>query len=130
MSTQWIHDTVAEFGRQLGLPDLALDGSGAAQLQLQAGGLLVVEPAPQTGDVLVYLGRPVGFDGPAVLRGALARAHHSAAGPWPVQVALRGDGPEALLVVLARVPERDFTPARLSRVVDGLGHWSDGVRHG
>lgn len=130
MSTQWIHDAVAQYGRQLGLPELGLDDNGAAQLELQAGGILAVEHAPASGDVLVYLGRPLGFDGPAVLRRALERAHHSAAGTLAVQVVLRGDGPEALLLVLARVPERDFTPPVLSRTVDYLGRWSDGVRHG
>ncbi|WP_374608481.1 hypothetical protein [Diaphorobacter nitroreducens] len=130
MSTQWIQDTLAQFGQQLGLPDLSLGEGGAAELSLQAGGMLAVEPAPQTGDVLVYLGRPIGFDGPTVLRNALARAHHGMGGVLPVQVALRGDGPEALLLVLARIPERDFTLAALSRVVDYLGRWSDGVRHG
>ncbi len=130
MSTQWIQDAVAQYGQQLGLPDLALGDNGAAQLALQAGGMLAVEPAPDTGDVLVYLGRPIGFDGAAVLRNALMRAHHSAASVLPVQVAVRGDGPEALLLVLARVPEREFTTSMLSRVVDYLGRWSDGVRHG
>lgn len=130
MSTHWLHDTLAQFGQQLGLPGLSIGDNGAAQLELQAGGILAVEPAPQAGDVLVYLGRPIGFDGPAVLRQALARAHHSAASTLPVQVALRGDGPEALLLVLVRVPEREFTTPMLSRVVDYLGRWSDGVRHG
>lgn len=130
MSAHWIHDTLAQFGQQLGLPELSLDDNGAAQLTLQAGGILAVEPAAASGDVLVYLGRPLGFDGPAVLRRALARAHHSAGSPMPVQVALRGDGPEALLLVLVRVPEREFTTPMLSRVVDYLGRWSDGVRHG
>ncbi len=130
MTTQWIHDTVARYGQQLGLPGLELGSNGAAQLVLQAGGMLAVEHAPDAGDVLVYLGRPVGFDGAAVLRHALKRAHYSAAGLMPVQIALRGDGPEALLLVLVRVPEREFTPPVLSRVVDYLSRWCDGVRHG
>ena len=125
----WIHDTLNQFGQQLGLPGLDLGQHGVAQLELQAGGLLAVEPAPG-GDVLVYMGRPLGFDGAVVLRNALARAHHSAANPMPVQVAVRGDGPEALLLVLVRVAESEFTLPTLCRVADYLGRWSDGARNG
>lgn len=130
MSANWINDTLARYGEQLGLPALALGEHGVAQLALQAGGMLAVEPVPGGTDVLVYLGRPVGFDGPGVLRRALAHAHHANALPMPVQVALSGDGPEALLLALVRVPEREFTEQALARAVDYLGRWSDGVRNG
>jgi len=130
MSPSWIDDALAEYGRQLGVPGLALGEHGVAQLALQAGGLLAVEPARGGADVLVYLGRPLGFEGPAVLRGALAAAHHSAAPLMPLQLAVSGDGPEALLIALVRVPGPEFTAQTLGRVVDYLGRWSDGVRHG
>jgi type III secretion system chaperone SycN len=127
----WVHETLAQFGQQLGVPALELNARGVAQLELQAGGLLAVEPTPgKVAEVLVYLGRPLGFDGDTVLRNALARAHHSSAHPLPVQVAVRGEGPEALLLVLVRVPEREFTLPTLTRVVEYLGRWSDGARHG
>jgi type III secretion system chaperone SycN len=127
----WIHETVLQFGQQVGLPALELGTHGVAQLELQAGGLLAVEPAPETTEVLVYLGRPLGFDGAAVLRNALERAHHAAAQPMPLQVAVRGAGPEALLLALVRVPEREFNLQVLGRAVDVLGRWLDGVRgHG
>jgi len=130
MSAVWIHDALAQFGRQLGLPALTLGEHGVAQLELQAGGVLAVELAPSGADVLVYLGRPLGFDGPAMLRNALVHAHHSACHPTPVQLAVRGDGPDALLLALVRVPERDFTAQTLGRMVEFLGRWSDGVRNG
>ena len=127
----WVHETLEQFGQQLGLPALELGAHGVAQLELQAGGVLAVEPAHgKAAEVLVYLGRPVGFEGDALVRNALARAHYSAAHPMPVQVAVRGEGPEALLLVLVRVPEREFTVQTLGRVVEYLGRWSDGVRHG
>lgn len=130
MSAAWINDTLARYGAQLGLPSLALDETGVAQLALQAGGMLAVEPVPGGTEVLVYLGRPVGFDGPGVLRRALALAHHASALPMPVQVALSGDGPDALLLVLVRVPERELTEQALVRAVEYLGRWTDGVRNG
>jgi type III secretion system chaperone SycN len=127
----WVNETLAQFGQQLGLPLLELGTHGVAQLELQAGGVLAVEPAPgNVAEVLVYLGRPLGFEGGAVLRNALSRAHHGNAHPMPVQVAVRGDGPEALLLVLVRVSEGEFTPQTLGRVVEYLGRWSDGAHHG
>lgn len=128
MGTAWIDDTLGQFGEQLGLPGLCLGAHGVAQLELQAGGLLAVEPAPGGADVLVYLGRPLGFDGSTVLRQALARAHHAAAHPTPVQLAVRGDGPDALLLVLVRVPAQEFSVHALGRAVEYLGRWSDGAR--
>ncbi len=130
MNPDGIDDALAEYGQQLGVPGLALGAHGVAQLELQAGGLLAVEPARGGTDVLVYLGRPLGFDGMAVLRSALAAAHYSAAPLMPLQLAISGDGPEALLIALVRVPGREFTAQMLGRVVDYLGRWSDGVRHG
>jgi type III secretion system chaperone SycN len=126
----WLHETIEQFGLQLGLPSLSLGAHGVAQLELQAGGLLAIEPAPgPAGDVLVYLGRPLGFDAGTALRSALARAHFGNAPPIPVQVGVRGEGPDALLLALVRVPQREFTLPHLNRVVEFLGHWMDGARH-
>ncbi|MGE0329459.1 MAG: hypothetical protein AB7P37_02065 [Ramlibacter sp.] len=130
LNTTWIDDILRQFGEQLGLPGLGLGPHGVAQLELQAGGLLAVEPAPDGADILLYLGRPLGFDGNTVLRNALVRAHHTAAHPTPVQLAVRGDGPDALLLVLVRVPAREFTIHSLCRAVEYLGRWSDGARDG
>ncbi|MES2480724.1 MAG: hypothetical protein V4609_01905, partial [Pseudomonadota bacterium] len=40
----WINDTVADFGRQLGMPQLDLGDHGVMQLAFASGGLLAVEP--------------------------------------------------------------------------------------
>ncbi|HZY20501.1 MAG TPA: hypothetical protein VFE82_18675 [Ramlibacter sp.] len=123
----WVHDTLAEFGRQLGIDRLDFGRHGVAQLQLASGGLIAVEPA-RRGDqdeILVYLGRPVGHQAASVLRTALANAHFRHGGPMQVQVALRGEGPEAILLALVRLPERAFTPQALARAVDFLQRWLD-----
>lgn len=126
----WVHETLAEFGRQqLGLPELGFGTHGVAQLQLQAGGLLAVEPV-RRGDedeVLVYLGRPLGFDGAALQRKALAKAHFSGADALPVQVALQGSPPDQLLLMLVRLPEREFTLQSLGHAVDYLGRWFEAL---
>lgn len=128
-----IRDTLDQFGQQIGLA-LGPGTSGATQLQLAAGGVLVIEPVEPAigrgGEVLVYMGRPLGFDGGSVIRAALARAHHAAGSILPVQVAVRGDGPDALLVALVRMPIAEFTVQALNRAAEFLGKWTDGVHHG
>lgn len=126
----WVQDTVAAFGRQMGLQDLSLDADGVVQLQLQSGGLLAVEPVRRGSidEVLVYLGRPVGFEGAELLRRSLMQAHSAAAQVLPVQVALRGEAPEALLLMLLRVPASEFTLPALEHAVDYLSRWFDGAR--
>jgi type III secretion system chaperone SycN len=126
----WIEATVADYGKQLGLPALSLEPHGHVLLELQSGGVLGIEPAKGAArEILVYIGRPLGFEGPAMLRRALARAHYSSANAVSVQVAVRGRGPDALLLAVARVPEREFTTSGLAQVVDYLRRWTDGVRH-
>ena len=128
----WIQDTVADFGRQLGMPQLNLGDHGVMQLVFASGGLLAVEPVQRGGqdEVLVYLGRPVGHQAPALVRVALAKAHLAKGGPWPVQTALRGNGPDAMLMALVRLPQRAFTQQVLSQAVDYLTRWLDDVQAG
>lgn len=126
----WVQETLEKFGEQIGLTSLGLGPDGVAQLELQAGGVLAVEPVQGGAEVLVYLGRPLGFDAGAVLRNALTRAHFSSAQALPVQVAVRGEGPEGLLLALVRIPDREFTVQMLGRVVECLGRWCDGARNG
>lgn len=130
-ASPWVQEAMHEFGRKLGLDGLDMGDGGAAQLQLEAGGVLAVEMgAPHSGEVLVYLGRPRGFDEGAALRRALARAHCASADVMPVQVAVRGQGVDALLLAVVRVPERELTAHLLDRVVDYLSRWMEGVRRG
>ncbi len=126
----WIHETVAEFGRQIGVPSLALDAQGVMHMQLQSGGVLGVEAVRRghLDEILVYLGRPLGFDGAALLRRALVQVHVSQAHAVPVQVAMRGESPEALLIMAVRMPQREFTLPALGQSVDYLNRWFDGVR--
>jgi type III secretion system chaperone SycN len=126
----WIHETVSAFGRQIGVDNLAFNAQGVFHMQLQSGGVLGVEMVRrgQADEILIYLGRPLGFDGAALQRRALMQAHVNQAHAEPVQVATRGDSPEALLIMALRMPQRDFTLPALGRSVDYLNRWFDGVR--
>lgn len=121
----WVHETLAEFGRQMGLPALDFGQHGVAQFVFESGVLLAVEPV-QSGEheeILVYMGLPVGYHGAVMGRMALAKAHHGEAGAMPVQVSLRGDAQDTLLIALVRLPAREFTLQSLGQAVDFLRRW-------
>lgn len=126
----WIEDTLAEFGRQMGIDDLQADEDGRLRLRLQSGAELAVEPIERQGqdELLIYWAVPVGYQAGAWVRQGLTRCHAEAGGRWPVQVGLRGSGPEALGLALVRTPARGFTPQALVQAVDALSRWLDGVR--
>lgn len=128
----WVHESLAEFGRRLGLDDFSTGPFGVAQLRLASGGLLAVEPVRRgmVDEVLIYVGRPLGFEADALCRRALEKAHFSHGGPYPVQVAARGDGAQAVLLILTRLPERAFTVQTLGHAVDYLERWFDELRNG
>jgi type III secretion system chaperone SycN len=128
----WIDDTLAEFGRQLGIQSLGFGRHGVMQLELRSGAFLAVEPVRRGNrdEVLVYLGRPGGHDAGRLLRNALSKAHFSRGGPMAVQVALRGSGPDAIVLALVRLPERALTPQSLGHAVDYLVRWLDEAEYG
>ena len=45
----WLDNTLTEFGRQLGLPDLRLNAQGAVRLTLASGKPMSLEPLLQNG---------------------------------------------------------------------------------
>lgn len=131
----WVHDTLAEFGRELGLTDFGLGTQGVAQLKMQSGALLAVEPVRRgkvasVDEVLIYLGQPLGFEATALRRRALKKVHFSHGGPFALQIASRGEGPQAMLLMLVRVPERAFTRQTLGHVVEYLDRWFAELRDG
>ena len=125
----WVNDTLSEFGRQLGLTDLNFGEHGAAQLVFQSGALLAVEPVTRgdIDEVLVYVSRPVGFNGPRLLRQALVKAHFKEAGVLDIQVSTRGQGSDLALLALVRMPARNFTLQTLDHAFDYLNRWHDSL---
>ncbi len=128
----WLKDTVSEFGRQVGITALDLGTHDSVQLTFASGTILAVEPVlrVEEEEVLVYLGRPVGHQIASLLRIAMTKAHMANGGTLPVQVLMRGSGPEAMLLALVRLPRRSFTPQALTQAVDYLGRWLDQVQTG
>jgi len=125
----WVHDTLSEFGRRSGLSDLGFGSYGVAQLVFQSGDVLAVEPVSRgdVEEVLVYVSRPLGFNGSRLLRRALIKAHFKEAGALDIQVSSRGQGPSLTLLALVRMPARDFTLQTLDHAFDYLNRWLVGL---
>jgi len=121
----WVSETLAEFGRQIGLTGFSTGTHGVAQLRLESGALLAIEVVTRgsSDEVLVYLGQPVGFDADRLRISALEKVFETRGSPYSVQVATRGEGTQAVLLMLVRIPERQFTLQTLGQAVDYLSRW-------
>lgn len=118
----WIEDTLADFGKTMGISPLAFSGQGVVRLCFVKMGTLFIERG--AGEVLVYLVRePAAVDGTA-LRRALELCHYRHQHPVTVQAGLHGD---SQLIFLARIPETDFQLPVLERVVGLLKRLQDDV---
>ena len=56
-SVRWLDETLGEFGRRLGVGEIAFGQRGFVQLALGEGGMLGIAHAP--GEVRVWLARPL-----------------------------------------------------------------------
>lgn len=115
---QWVDQTLADFGARMGIANLSFNEQGLATLQFQSGHQLVVESVEE--DVLIYQVRPVPFPSAELRMQVLRMADFRHGAPFPYQVAMRGTGNDAMLIVLVRVPSREFTLQLLEQVADAL----------
>jgi type III secretion system chaperone SycN len=123
-----LQNTLADYGRQLGIDRLQARADGALQLELASGVLVGVEAAPpgdEATEVLVFQSRALRRDPGAMRLAALQKAHFSQGGPYPIQLAGSGQGTDSRLIAITRIPIRDFTPQALGHAVDYLSRWLD-----
>jgi type III secretion system chaperone SycN len=112
-----IDETIAEFGRSLGITDLRLRASGGVVLAVQSIGTLAIDVAGPTQDSVVVslskpLARPAELDG----RRLLGFAHHRTRPRLPVQLgAFRGQ-----IVLAVVLPQAEFTLLKINEVIHVL----------
>ena len=112
-----IRETVAEFGRSLGMTQLALRDNGGLVLALGAMGLLALDIAgPNQDAVVISLSRSPTRAATVDLRRLLSTNHHRHRARLPVQVAMR-DGKLVAAVVL---PQEEFTLPRTIETIRRL----------
>ena len=116
-----------QFGERAGMDDLVFDTHGHVVFRTgPAGRLLGLERAGE--EVLIYVAMPLDYDAGEWLMRAYKRAHHSRAGEWPVQSALRELDQRWHLLALVRVSDAEFTENRLQQTLDYLSLWLDALR--
>ncbi|MGI4850187.1 MAG: hypothetical protein ACRYGK_18920 [Janthinobacterium lividum] len=122
----WIAVAIAEYGRSVGLPDLALDADYRLSLALDdSDALTIVYLADMPSkDILVACARPLAWNQPEQLRRALRLVDFRIPTDWPVQVALDGNR----LIFNLRIPERSFVHNVLQQAVGQLRLLQDKVR--
>ena len=117
---------VSEFGRAVGLESLTLQPTGQVRLGLPSGEWLSLEE--HGDDLLVNLVAPSPFVPPKALLHALqaCEARRSGAGP-AFQVGLMGEGSDAQLVLVTRMPAAfagaDDIRAAVDASIDWLARW-------
>jgi type III secretion system chaperone SycN len=111
---------IAEFGRRMGLPSLALERDKPVQLHIEGMGALFIEAAEE--DILLYLARnfpPHDLDAP---RRALVLCRSGLARPFPVQAGLYKNN---TLVLLTRFSPKAFSLQSLEQAVPALARLLD-----
>lgn len=121
----WLDDTLRDFGTRIGVGELAFGPGGFVQFGLSNGGMLGLAQAQ--GEVRVWLARPLARSDRGALERALVQCDFRRRPPFALQAGLRG---EDELVLLARIPERDFTTPTLERALDVLTTLHERVRSG
>lgn len=116
-----IDETVREFGRSIGMEDLALRDDGSLVLDMQRLGRLALElVGPRREDVSLSLSRRIEPPDDASCARLLELCHYRTPAPWPVRAGLTRAGD---LIFAVRLETFDFTLPNVHKALD----WLDGL---
>ena len=119
-ATIWVTQTLHEFGRMLGIDELAFDEQGTVQLAFEQLGVLELECAGDS--TLVCLKRSLRHPDAQTYRRALEICHYDETDFDWLQAALIGEGQLALAT---RIPHENFQLSNLEQIVTTLGDLHD-----
>ena len=112
--------TVREFGRSMGMPDLAFNDAGVLRLNFENAGVLSIERSRERA--VVHLARPVAVDADSILQRALELCHYDAVDRQRPDAGMTRDGS---LVFSLTVDEKDLDLPTLEDVFDLLRRLHD-----
>lgn len=121
----WVEQTVAEFGRGLGIDGLRFNEQGVVTLATERMGTLFIERAEQA--VLVYLVQPLDRASGEAYARALDACHWRHNHPFVVSAGLRQ---ETGLLFAVRLTESEFDLPTLERAISLLDELHREVREG
>lgn len=111
---------IAEFGRRMGLPSLALERDKPVQLHMEGMGSLFIEEAADS--ILLYLAREFPSHDRDAPRRALALCRSGLARPFPVHAGLHKNN---TLIFLTRFTPETFSLQGLEQAVPLLARLLD-----
>ena len=111
---------IAEFGRRMGLPSLAIEEDKPVQLHIEGMGALFIEKAGE--EILLYLARNFPAHDREAPRRALALCRPGPARPFPVSAGLYKNN---TLLFLTRFDQKTFSLQSLEQAVPVLSRLLD-----
>lgn len=121
-----MEQVLAEFGQDIGVPELAPSPDGHVQLRFASGALLGA--STQGEEVVLHYAELVPYDAAALAFKAMRRAGRTESAADPVQVGLRTTGQGEWLVVATRLPLERFSAREVHRISSYLQSWLAQVR--
>ncbi|CAM2005086.1 hypothetical protein [Acanthopleuribacter pedis] len=118
----WVEDTLRTFGESIQMEDLDFNHNGVVCLAIEKMGTLYLEKGDET--VRIYLSREKESFNTGYPARALNAVHYRENLPFPITAAMRD---ENTLVFIAVIPESEFSPPNLDRILEILTQLHDSV---
>ncbi len=122
----WIAQIVSDFGKRIGLPDLALDGDGRLRMALEDGTGMGILHRPDSGpsEIVVFRSCPLAYLNAPSFRRALRLADFRQPNAWPVQAGIS----QRDMLLAMRIPERAFSTSSLEQALSRLAELLESLR--
>lgn len=121
MTSPSFQQALADFGREIGITDLAPGPHGGAHLRFDSGASLGIDP--QDDQVLVHLSEPLRHDVAATVLKAMKRSAQPQPGEPLVQVGLRSTTAGDWLLMGTRLPAAECDARLLGQRAGQLREW-------
>jgi hypothetical protein len=122
----WIAQIVNDFGKHIGLPELAIDDNGRLRMSLEDGtgmGLLRLSALPNP-EIVVYRSYPLAYLNAPSFRAALRLADFRQPNAWTIQAGIS----QRDVMLAMRIPERAFSTSSLEHALSRLAELFNSIR--